>query len=198
MENHVVDAPADSDLAVAAIQMVSSTSVDENMEDAAVLIKQAAKQGARLILLPEYFCLMGKQDTDKLAIRETDGDGPLQRFLSRQAARHGIWLIGGTIPLDSGISDRIYNTCLVYGPDGKRLARYDKMHLFGFDNGKDVFSEADTIVPGRPVATGFASPAGPVMLSICYDLRFPELYRTQVPANLIVVPSAFTFTTGRA
>lgn len=203
MSKHNTAEPSDSlsgftDLAVAAIQMVSGIQSDSNMKSASRLIKQAAEQGAELVLLPEYFCLMGQRDTDKLAIREVDGQGPLQQFLAEQAAMHGIWLVGGTIPLESPASDRIYNTCLVYGPDGHRLARYDKIHLFGFDNGKEVFTEADTIVPGPAKATAFASPAGPALLSICYDLRFPELYRAIHPVSLILVPSAFTYTTGRA
>lgn len=187
-----------SDLAVAAIQMMSGTRPDGNMKIASQLIKQAVDQGARLVLLPEYFCLMGQHDTDKLTIRETDGHGPLQQFLSEQSALHGVWLVGGTIPLESSESGRIYNACLVYGPDGYRIARYDKIHLFGFDNGKEVFTEADTIVPGHAGPTAFASPVGPTMLSVCYDLRFPELYRAIHPVNLILVPSAFTYTTGRA
>src|SRR5690625_4421495 len=182
----------------AAIQMVSSPIVDENLADAAAWIQVAAQKGARLVVLPEYFCIMGQHDTDKLVLREPPGSGPLQEFLSAQAREHGIWLIGGTIPLAIPGEDRIYNSCLVYGPDGQLMARYDKIHLFGFDNGKEVFSESDTIRPGDNPPRTFDAPCGPVGLSICYDLRFPELYRAMGPVNLIVVPSAFTYTTGRA
>ncbi len=192
------ETPSFKDMTLAAIQMVSSADPQTNMHSAAQLIQHAADKGAQLVLLPEYFCLMGKQDQDKLAIREADGQGPLQDFLSKQACQHGIWLIGGTIPLESPDNDRIYNSCLVYGPDGSRHARYDKIHLFGFDNGREYFSEADTIKAGWPDTSMPILPCGPVGLSVCYDLRFPELYRAMDGVNLIVVPSAFTYTTGRA
>ncbi len=161
-------------------------------------IARAAANGARLVLLPEYFCLMGLRDTDKLAIRETSGDGPLQRFLAGQARQHGLWLIGGTIPLRSDEAARIYNACLVFDPQGQCIARYDKIHLFDFDNGTEAFSEARTIVPGSNSPQSFQAPIGRVGLSICYDLRFPELYRAFDAPALIVVPSAFTWTTGQA
>lgn len=187
-----------TNLNVAAIQMVSSMNIEKNMEDAACLIQQAVAKGAQLVLLPEYFCIMGRRDTDKLNAREVHGSGPLQTFLSQQAQLHGIWLIGGTIPLESPKNDRIYNSCLVYGPDGAERARYDKIHLFGFDNGREVFSEAETILPGKGGPQSFLAPCGTVGLSICYDLRFPELYRAWNDVSLIVVPSAFTYTTGKA
>lgn len=189
---------ADTQIPVAAVQMVSSTCVDDNVENASRSIQAAADKGAKVVLLPEYFCIMGRYDTDKLAHKESPGAGPLQQFLSDQARQHGIWLIGGTIPLAINNDDRIYNTSLVYGPDGQVQARYDKIHLFGFDNGDEVFSEATTIRPGRPSPQSFHGPCGPVGLSVCYDLRFPELYRAMGPVNLIVVPSAFTYTTGKA
>lgn len=183
---------------VAAVQMVTSTDMDDNMNTAAAWIQAAADNGARLVVLPEYFCFMGRHDTDKLAYKEWPGDGPLQHFLSAQAYQHGIWLIGGTIPLAIEGDERIYNSCLVYGPDGQLVSRYDKIHLFGFDNGDEIYSEASTIQAGDAVPTTFDGPCGPTGLSVCYDLRFPELYRAMGPVNLIVVPSAFTFTTGRA
>ena len=189
---------ADTQIPVAAVQMVSSTCVDDNVESAARWIHTAADKGAKIVLLPEYFCIMGRHDTDKLVHKESSGEGPLQQFLSAQARQHGIWLIGGTIPLAINNDDRIYNTSLVYGPDGQVQARYDKIHLFGFDNGDEVFSEATTIRSGQPSPQSFYGPGGPVGLSVCYDLRFPELYRAMGPVNLIVVPSAFTYTTGKA
>lgn len=188
----------DASIIVAAVQMVSSTDIDDNMTTAAHWIQAAVNNGARVVLLPEYFCIMGQHDTDKLAHKEIAGDGPLQRFLSDQARQHKIWLIGGTVPLTTDNDDRIYNTCLVYGPDGQVVARYDKIHLFGFDNGDEVFSEATTIRAGQVSSQSFHGPCGPVGLSICYDLRFPELYRAMGAVNLIVVPSAFTYTTGKA
>src|SRR5690625_4731165 len=119
---------------VAAIQMVSSSEVPENMAHAARLIAHAAEAGARLVFLPDYFCIMGKQDHDKITQQEKDGEGILQEFLANQAKKYQLWLIGGTIPLKSSEVDRIYNACLVYDPQGNRQARYDKIHLFGFDN----------------------------------------------------------------
>lgn len=184
-------------LPVAAIQMVSAATVQANLDSAERLIAQAAAGGARLVVLPEYFCLLGRRDTDKVAIREADGDGPLQAFLSAQAARHGIWLIGGTVPLACDRPSRVRNACLVYDPQGRRRARYDKVHLFGLSRGDENFDESATIEAG---STPVVVDAGDwrVGLSVCYDLRFPELYRRLLPVDLIVVPSAFTYTTGSA
>jgi len=186
-----------NELKVAAIQMVSATDPAVNMAAAARLIAQAAGDGARVVVLPEYFCLLGRKDTDKVAIREADGEGPLQSFLSEQAARHAIWLVGGTVPLASTRPSRVRNSCLVYGPEGTRRARYDKIHLFGLDRGGERFDESATIEAGR---TPVVCDVGPwrIGLSVCYDVRFPELYRNLSPVDLIVVPSAFTYTTGQA
>jgi nitrilase len=140
---------------------------------------------------------MGFKDTDKLAIRETPGDGPIQRFLSEAAREHRVWVIGGTLPLQSPEPSRVLNTTLVFDPDGRQAARYDKIHLFNFEKGEESFDEARTICPGSEVRT-FEAPFGRVGLSVCYDLRFPELYRQMGDCALIVVPSAFTYTTGRA
>src|SRR5690606_31745852 len=137
--------------------------------------------GAHLVVLPEYFCIMGRADTDKLALREVDGQGPIQDFLRTQAHRYGIWLVGGSIPLETREPDRIYNSTLVYGPDGSRLARYDKIHLFGFSRNTESYDESRTILAGR-TPQSFDAPCGRVGLSICYDLRFPELYRAFAPA----------------
>lgn len=192
-------------LRVAALQMVSSTQLEQNLEQAAELIVEAARQGAQLVALPEYFPLLGRTDRDKLAIREHDGDGPIQRFLSAQAAAAGIWIAGGTLPLFSPDRNKVINSCLVYRPDGTRAARYDKIHLFGFENGAERFDEAATIAAGRspvvfdlPSGSEEGAPHWRVGLSICYDLRFPELYRVLAPTDLILVPSAFTYTTGSA
>lgn len=189
-------------LRVAACQMVSSTRVDENLATATRLIGQAAAAGAQLVALPEYFCLMGRQDGDKVAIREAEGTGPLQDFLAAQAREHGVWLAGGTIPLAAPEPDRVLNTTLVYDPRGRCVARYDKIHLFAFSRGAERYDEARTISAGRDVSR-FAIPlAGGaelrVGLSVCYDLRFPELYRAMGRPDLILVPAAFTATTGRA
>ncbi len=183
---------------VAAIQMVSGTSVEENLSRAAELVADAAAQGARLIVLPEYFCFMGRRDSDKLAIRESLGGGPIQDFLSSTARRHEIWLLGGTLPLQSEDADRIYNAMLVFNPHGKRVAHYDKIHLFGFRKGQESYDESVAIRPGAGLAQAFEAPFGRVGLSVCYDLRFPELYRAMGELALIVVPAAFTYTTGSA
>lgn len=190
-------APAITPTRVAAVQMVSGPDVAANLARASELIARAAGDGARLVALPEYFCLMGLADTDKVRVREPDGDGPIQAFLAQTAARYGIWLVGGTVPLAAPQPDRVFNACLVHGPDGARVARYDKIHLFGFTRGDERFDESTTIVPGtQPVA--FDTPFARVGLSICYDLRFPELYRALGTVDLLLVPSAFTHTTGQA
>ena len=182
---------------VAAIQMVSGRVVEENLETAEGLIREAARAGARLVGLPEYFCLMGLREQDKVRAREADGHGPIQDFLSRIAAQLGIWLVGGTTPLVSSDAQKVRNACLVYDAQGRRVARYDKIHLFGFSSGEERYDEAATIEPGdAPVA--FPSPFGRIGLSVCYDVRFPELYRSFAPVDILFVPSAFTAPTGEA
>jgi predicted amidohydrolase len=187
---------------VAAVQMVSGTRVEDNLGTAATLIEEAVGTGAQLVALPEYFCLMGQHDTDKVALREADGRGPIQDFLAEQARRHRIWLVGGTLPLVARAADRVMNSVLVYGPGGDRVARYDKIHLFRFTRGDETYDEAQTIAPGNRVSTFVFEPAGglrlTVGLSVCYDLRFPELYRAMPRPDLILVPAAFTATTGKA
>jgi predicted amidohydrolase len=186
-----------SSLKVAAVQMVSTPEAAPNMAAASRLVAQAAADGARVVVLPEYFCILGRRDTDKVDLREPDGEGPLQAFLSGQAASNGVWLIGGTVPLVSSKPAKVRNSCLVYGPDGRRRARYDKIHLFGLEKGGERFDESATIEAGRtPVVVDVDG--WRIGLTVCYDLRFPELYRALAPVDLIVVPSAFTYTTGAA
>ncbi|KVE25576.1 acyltransferase [Burkholderia vietnamiensis] len=182
---------------VAALQMVSTPDVARNLADAGHLIEQAAADGAQLVLLPEYFCFMGHRDTDKLALAEPYRDGPIQQFLAQAAQRHRVWVIGGTLPLQAPQPDRVLNTTLVFDPSGREAARYDKIHLFNFEKGDESFDEARTIRAGDTVVA-FDAPFGRVGLSVCYDLRFPELYRRMGDCALLVVPSAFTYTTGRA
>jgi nitrilase len=193
---------------VAAVQMVSGSRLDANLARARRLLEQAAQTGAELALLPEYFCLLGQQDTDKLAIQEPYGSGPIQQFLADAARELGLWLVGGTLPLSvapaAGDGARVCNSSLVYSPQGQCVARYDKMHLFRFDNGQERYDEARTLQAGTQVV-GFELPSRDghrwqLGLSICYDLRFPELYRAQARAGaeLLLVPSAFTHTTGQA
>jgi nitrilase len=196
---------------IAAVQMVSTPDVARNLDAAARLLGEAAAAGAGLALLPEYFCLMGRRDSDKREIAETAGDGPIQRFLAEQARRHRIWLIGGTLPLrlpaaqSSTDNDdrRVRNACCAYAPDGSLAARYDKLHLFAYDNGRERYDEGVALQAGSEAVALHAGPLR-VGLSICYDLRFPELYRAlsatpgQPPCDLLCVPSAFTHTTGQA
>ncbi|MDL2338111.1 MAG: carbon-nitrogen hydrolase family protein [Pseudomonadota bacterium] len=199
---------------IAALQMVSTPSVERNLATAAALISQAAEAGAQWVALPEYFCQMGLTDRDKLRIAEAAGSGPIQGMLSDAARRHGLWVIGGTLPIRSDDPERVFNACCVYAPDGSLAARYDKIHLFCFDNGRERYDEGRVLRAGtEPVAFSGAcavTSAGVdpaplrVGLSICYDLRFPELYRSlmalpgQSPCDLIAVPAAFTHTTGQA
>jgi predicted amidohydrolase len=182
---------------IAAIQMVSTPLAEQNFAAARNLIAQAAEQGAQLVLLPEYWPAMGMQETDKVGYAEQLGAGPIQAFMSQVAREHGVWLIGGTLPMASKEAGKVLNTTLVFNPVGEQVARYDKIHLFGFTKGTESYDESRTIVPGSAVAT-FDAPFGKVGLSVCYDLRFPELYRAMGDCTLIVVPAAFTWTTGRA
>ncbi|MEZ7828947.1 MAG: carbon-nitrogen hydrolase family protein [Brachymonas denitrificans] len=186
---------------VAAIQMVSGIVVDDNLLVAQRLLEQAAAQGAELVALPEYFCLMGQRDEDKIGIAEAPGEGPLQRFLSEQARALKMWLVGGSIPLRTADERRVTNTQLVFNPQGEQVARYDKIHLFAFSRGAESYDESRVQQGGsQPVTFDLSSVDGNtwrIGLSTCYDLRFPELYR-QLGADLLLVPSAFTFTTGQA
>ena len=186
---------------MAAVQMVSGRDVAANLAQAAQGLQAAAQAGAFLAVLPEYFCLMGHRDTDKLAIAEAPGDGPIQTFLAEQARALGLWVVGGTLPLRvPGRDDRVFNSTLVFDPAGRSVARYDKIHLFAFQNGAERFDEGATIEAGQePVS--FEAEGVRIGLSVCYDLRFPELYRRlgqPEPCDLLLVPSAFTYTTGQA
>ena len=182
---------------VAAVQMVSTPRLDENLATASRLIADAVAQGAGLVALPEYFPIMGLSDADKVALREAEGRGPIQDFLAETAKRHGVWLVGGSLPLVATDPGKVLNSCLVYDPSGQRKARYDKIHLFGFQKGSECYNESATIEAGsEPLA--FEAPFGRIGLSICYDLRFPELYRALGACDLHIIPAAFTETTGRA
>ncbi|HEX7637730.1 MAG TPA: carbon-nitrogen hydrolase family protein [Burkholderiaceae bacterium] len=183
----------------AAVQTVSTPDLDRNLEAVRRLVADAVRAGAEWVALPEYFCLMGRRDDAKLDIAEPDGDGPIQRFLSDTAREHGIVLVGGTLPIRAAAPGRVRNACCVHGPDGARLARYDKIHLFAFDNGRESYDEARVLEAGdTPVA--FESGGWRAGLSVCYDLRFPELYRglMRPPCDVLFVPAAFTHTTGLA
>lgn len=186
---------------IAALQTVSGTTVPGNLEAAHALLGEAAAQGAELAVLPEYFCLMGQRDRDKLAVRERFGSGPIQDFLADRASRLGIWIVGGTLPLVAESDQHVRNSSLVFSPQGECVARYDKLHLFRYDNGREQYDETRVIERGAtPHTFTLASRDGHawrVGLSVCYDLRFPELYRA-LRADLLLVPSAFTYGTGQA
>lgn len=186
---------------VAALQMVSGMQVDANLRAADALMQSATAQGAELVVLPEYFCILGQRDTDKLQVQETAGSGPIQQFLADAARRHGVWVVGGTLPLSTANPAKVRNTCLAFNPQGEPVARYDKMHLFAYDNGIERFDESRVLEAGdTPVSFALPSRDGHtwrVGLSVCYDLRFAQLYRA-LQADLLLVPSAFTYTTGQA
>ena len=182
---------------VAAIQMISSPFVPDNIATADRLVRQAAADGAQLVLLPEYWAIMGVKDSDKVAVAEPLGQGPIQDFMAQLARELGIWLIGGTLPLASDDPLKVVNTTLVYNPQGESAGRYDKIHLFGFSQGAESYNESKTIVPGKDLGV-LEAPFGKVGMSVCYDLRFPELFRAMGPVSLIVLPAAFTYTTGQA
>jgi deaminated glutathione amidase len=182
---------------IAAVQMVSTPDVDENFGTARRLVADAARQGAGIVLLPEYWPIMGMKESDKVAHAEQGDAGPIQKCMADMARENGVWLIGGTLPMAAQEPDKVLNSTMVYNAHGERVVRYDKIHLFSFTKGEESYDEARTIVHGTRVGT-FDAPIGKVGLSVCYDLRFPELYRAMGDCSLIVVPAAFTYTTGRA
>ena len=182
---------------MAAVQMVSAPEVGPNLEAAGRLIAAAAAAGARLVALPENFYLIGRDERDKVHAREPDGAGPIQQFLAETARKRGVWIVGGTAPISCEDAARIRSACLVYDDAGKRVARYDKMHLFRFEQGAERYDESRTLEPGS-AAVALASPFGRLALSVCYDVRFPEIYRGLGEIDVVFVPSAFTVPTGTA
>jgi len=182
---------------MAAVQMVSAPDVPANLEAAGRLIAAAAAAGAKLVALPENFYIIGRHEGDKVKVREVDGRGPIQQFLSDAAKKHRLWILAGTVPISGQDENRIRSACLLYDDTGRRVARYDKMHLFRFQQGAESYDEARTVEPGtQPVAVD--TPFGRLGLSVCYDVRFPEVYRGLGEADVIFVPSAFTVPTGAA
>ena len=182
---------------VAIVQMVSGTQVAENVRTMQQLVQQAAAEGSEWIVLPEYWPILGQNDQDKVAVAEKFGDGPLQSVLRELAANLGIVLFAGTIPLQSTDHSKILNTMMVYGPSGELLSFYHKMHLFGFNSGQESYAEANTIMRGLDVPELKINHIA-VAQGICYDLRFPEFFRAQLPFEIMVLPAAFTYTTGKA
>ena len=189
-----------TELKIAAIQMVSSASLQENLTTAKRLIQAAAQDGAQLAVLPEYFCIMGLKDTDKVRAKEKLGSGPIQEELAAIAKDSDIYLIAGTIPLEAKDPNKVLNTTLVFNPDGQRVGRYDKIHLFGFQTNTERYQESETIEAGEQPGIVKISMHGVQWtfgLSICYDLRFPELYRALGQVDCHIIPAAFTYTTGK-
>ena len=182
---------------MAAIQMVSAPEVAPNLEAAGRLVASAAAAGAKLAALPENFYIIGRHEGDKVKVREADGRGPIQEFLSDLSRKNRIWILAGTVPISCPDENRIRSACLLYDDAGRQVARYDKRHLFRFRHGEESYDEGRTVEPGsRPVAVD--SPFGRLGLSVCYDVRFPERYRELGAVDVIFVPSAFTVPTGQA
>ncbi len=182
---------------IAALQMVSSNDLYENLNEFKRLAGLAVGDGAKMVALPEYFCFMGLKETDKLALAEEPGKGPIQDYVANVASSLGIWVFAGSIPIQSSDPLKVLNTQLVFDNLGQQVCRYDKIHLFSFSRGQESYDESRSISPGRSVEV-IDTPFARVGLSICYDLRFPELYRKMGIVDLILVPSAFTYTTGQA
>ena len=189
-----------SQLVVAAVQMVSSPVLQENMETAKILVNQAAQNGAQIVALPEYFCFMGLKDTDKVKAREKIGSGPIQEQLAQIAQKDGIYLFAGTIPIETDDPNKVLNTTLVFDPQGTLIGRYDKIHLFGFKTEQERYEESETIEAGdqpKAISLLINQVEWRFGLSICYDLRFPELYRSIGEVDCHIIPAAFTYTTGK-
>ncbi|MFA7400349.1 MAG: carbon-nitrogen hydrolase family protein [Sideroxydans sp.] len=181
---------------VAAIQMASGPNVEGNLNEARRHIAKAVEQGAKLVVLPEFFAIMGMEAQDTVKAREQAGQGNIQQFLSETARKHKIWLVGGSIPLAGNSPDKVRNSCLVFDETGAQVARYDKIHLFNLTLGNEAYNEAQTIEAGNQVVV-IDSPFGRIGLAVCYDLRFPELFRAMKNVDIIVLPAAFTATTGK-
>ncbi|GAB0148600.1 MULTISPECIES: carbon-nitrogen hydrolase family protein [Marichromatium] len=186
---------------VGAVQMATGPNVSANLFEAERLIKEAAEGGAQLVVLPENFAFMGKRDQDQLTLREEDGEGPLQAFLARVAKQYGVWLVGGTIPMVAEDSSKVRAACMVYDDQGQRVARYDKIHLFdvSLPEVDERYHESAAIEAGDEVVV-IDSPLGRLGVAVCYDLRFPEMFRKMLDrgVEILVVPSAFTAITGKA
>jgi nitrilase len=185
----------------AAIQMTSGTQVTPNLARARELLESAAARGAALAVLPENFAIMPRRERDKRAVAELDGDGPIQRMLAGSARELAMTIVGGTMPLQVPGEERVAPASLVYGPDGRRIGRYDKIHLFDVNvpDAAESHRESAGMVPGKTVGV-FDTPAGRIGVAVCYDLRFPELFRrmSELGADFFVVSAAFTVPTGQA
>jgi nitrilase len=186
---------------VAALQMTSGPDVQANLAEARLLLEEARAANAQLAVLPENFAFMGMHDADKRAVGEDEGRGPIQDFLAASARELGLWVIGGTIPIRVAGDGRVAAASLVFDTAGERVARYDKIHLFDVEipERAESYRESANMAPGAtPVVVD--TPVGRVGLAVCYDVRFPELFRklSAAGAQVLVLPSAFTAPTGRA
>ncbi len=186
---------------VAAIQMASGPNVNANLLEAGRLIGQAVAGGAGMVVLPENFAIMGMNEQEKISVRESDGKGPIQDFLAQQAKKHGVWVVGGTIPMAATAANKVLAACLVFNDAGERVARYDKVHLFdvSLEGGSEKYTESETIEHGEEIVV-IDSPFGRMGVAVCYDLRFPEMFRKMLDQDmeLLVLPAAFTAITGKA
>lgn len=186
---------------IASIQMVSGCDLTHNLDTASELLQRTADEDCLIAVLPEYFCLLGKSDTDKLQIQEPFGSGPIQDRLSNLAITTKQYIVAGTIPLSTEHPDRVWNASLVFSPAGNVIARYNKIHLFSFTTNTEHYDESRVLAKGSEPCT-FSVPTPNYTwkfgLSICYDIRFPELYRTMGPVDCHLLPAAFTYTTGQA
>ena len=186
---------------VAAVQMASGPNVKANLAEAEKLIETAVQQNAELIVLPENFALMGLSETDKIAQSEKPGEGQIQQFLRDTAKKYGVWIVGGTVPIESDVTGKVFSACMLYNDKGEMVARYDKIHLFDvvLEASDESYTESETIESGDEVVV-VDTPFGKLGLAVCYDLRFPELFRAMadVGMEICVLPSAFTSLTGKA
>ena len=185
---------------IASLQMVATGDLTNNLSTAQKLISQAAEQNCKMAVLPEYFCLFGKHDRDKLSIQESFGSGPIQETLSNTAQKNNIYIVAGTIPISTEDPNRVLNSTLVFSPNGQVICKYDKIHLFSFASGGESYDESKTLKPGKDLSTFEIENEGENWrfgLSICYDLRFPEMFRAMGEVDCHLLPAAFTYTTGK-
>jgi len=193
-------APDNAILKIASVQMISTPNLEENLNAAGKLVHLAAQDGAQVVVLPEYFCLLGLKDTDKLAVKEVFGNGPIQERLAAIAQVNSIYLVAGTIPLEAKEANKVLNSTLIFDPSGRCISRYDKIHLFGFQTSTERYQESETIEAGNQpgfVTLDIKGVDWRFGLSVCYDLRFPELYRSMGEVDCHLIPAAFTYTTGK-
>jgi nitrilase len=186
---------------IAAIQMASGSNIDANLLEVEKQVSAAVAAGAELVVLPENFAFLGKVESELCSLREKEGEGPLQQFLSQLAQRHSVWVVGGTVPLAASDPNKIYAASLIFNAAGEQVGRYDKIHLFDvhLPDTDETYEESKTMEAGSEVVV-IDSPFGRLGVAVCYDLRFPEMFRKMVDmgVELICLPAAFTAITGKA